>query len=338
MDTLPNQVMRNDGANHGINQPGGNPVTPVIIMVPAPSSNKHSYAKNLPKHPMLELSLIQLLMAVLAIITQVIGLSTERPDAHYSGVGFWCGIFFGASGIFGILSSLKQSQAYIITLLVLSIIASVFCIPLLWISSIGAAMSAPSETYNYHDQHQSQEFSKLDNEYGQNLTEKLIEPKDNFTSYATNYDYSRYDGLKHAMFTAQIFISLIQAVTAIATSAMTCKAVCGCCKISSEDGMVYYSNNIQGNVSNPQNFQQCTQQQPGFITVPLTNIPSATQSNGTSASPLDTFIPTTSNSNNNSPPPDYEKIARMSRLQRFYSIDLEDKEDEPLGAKAPIPK
>ena len=104
MDTLPNQVMRNDGANHGINQPGGNPVTPVIIMVPAPSSNKHSYAKNFPKHPMLELSLIQLLMAVLAIITQVIGLSTERPDAHYSGVGFWCGIFFGASGIFGILS------------------------------------------------------------------------------------------------------------------------------------------------------------------------------------------------------------------------------------------
>ena len=103
--------------------------------------------------------------------------------------------------------------------------------------------------------------------------------------------------------------------------------------------MLYdYSNNIQDNVSNPQNFQQYTQQQPGLITVPLTNIPSATKPNGTSASPLDTFIPTTSNSNNNAPPPDYEEIARMSRLQRFYSIDLEDKQEEPLGAKAPIPK
>lgn len=329
MDNLPNQVMRDGGTQ--------NTVAPVIIMVPA-ATRKQSYAKTFPKHPMFELGLIQLLMALLAIFTQIVGLSSERPDAHYSFAGFWCGIFFGVSGIFGVLASLKQSLPYIITLLVLSIIASVFCLPFLWIASIGAAMSAPSEPYDYHDHNYPPKYPENEKSNDQNTTEFFVEQKDTSYNYTTNYDYHKYDKLKHAMFTAQIFISLIQAVTSIATSAMTCKAICGCCKSTSEDGVVYYANNGEVQANNSTTFQKGVNQRSGFITIPLTNIQSQTQSDGASAMPIDTFIPTTNNFNNNTPPPNYEAIARNHRLQRFYSIDLEDQEVEALGPKPPLPE
>jgi len=166
MENLPNQEMRDGGVQ--------NAVAPVIIMVPAPT-RKQSYAKTFPRHPMLELGLIQLLMALLAIITQMVGLSTERPDAHYSFAGFWCGLFFGVSGIFGILASVKQSLPYIITLLVLSIIASVFCLPFLWISSIGAAMSAPSEPLNCRDHDYAPRCPEHEGANVQNITERIVE-------------------------------------------------------------------------------------------------------------------------------------------------------------------
>ena len=329
MENLPNQVTRDEGAQ--------NPMAPVIIMVPAPT-RKQSYGKTFPKHPNLELGLIQLLMALLAIITQMVGLSTERPDAHYSFAGFWCGILFGVSGVFGILASVKQSLPYIITLLVLSIIASVFCLPFLWIASIGAAMSSPSEPYDYHDHNYPSKYPENENSSDQNITKTFVEKEDAVYNHTINYDYFKYDKVKHAMFTAQIFISLIQAVTSIATSAMTCKAICGCCKSSSEDGVVYYANNGGGQANSSTTFQQAVHQRSGFISIPLTNIQSQTQSDGASAMPIDTFIPTTNNCNNNTPPPNYEAIARNQRLQRFYSIDLKDQEEEALGTKPPLPE
>merc|ERR1712050_335042 len=83
---------------------------------------------------MFTLSCTQLVMAALAIITNLIGLSTKYPREQYAGTGIWCGILFGLSGIFGTVASFKRSPATIITFMVFAIIAAVFSFPLLFVS------------------------------------------------------------------------------------------------------------------------------------------------------------------------------------------------------------
>ena len=185
---------------------------PVITMVPtpAPVKQKIQYEKLFHKNVMLALSSIQLAMAILGIITAVAGLSVLRTwEAHFLGAGIWCGLLFGFSGSFGILASLRPSFATIVTFMVFSIIAAAFCLPFLVISSFGTAMTT--------------HFPELDPELG---------------SWA-GHEYT----LSHAMFAIQIIISLVQAITSIASSAMTCRAICSCCRSNKESGVVYYSNN-----------------------------------------------------------------------------------------------
>ena len=151
-------------------------------------------------------------------------------------IGIWCGIFYGLAGLFGIIASLKPSFSSIVTFMVMTIIASVFCIPLLISSSISTA----------------------------------------FTS-----SHYRYDRLKHAMFATQILISLIEAVAAIGSSVMTCKAVCSCCRPMREDGVVYYTNNGQANATNTGIANQpvvMPPQQPGYVTIPISQIQAAAAS------------------------------------------------------------
>ena len=97
--------------------PGNAAPPPVIIMVPtpAPVKEKIPYEKRFPKKFMLTLSSIQLAMAILAIITQAIGLSARRPDLHFVGAGIWCGVFFALSGVFGTIASTKPSFGWIVT-------------------------------------------------------------------------------------------------------------------------------------------------------------------------------------------------------------------------------
>ena len=105
----------------------------VVIMVPTSNTLKPKlqYEKRFPKKIVVCLSSIQLCMALLAIITQLIGISTRYPEMAYIGAGIWCGIFFGLSGFFGILAGRKQSYSTIVTFMVFSIIAASFCLPLL---------------------------------------------------------------------------------------------------------------------------------------------------------------------------------------------------------------
>ena len=136
--------------SHPIQNLGNTVPPPVIVMVPtpAPGRQKIPYDQRFSKKLMLTLSGIQLVMGILAIITQAIGLSTKRPDAHYAGAGIWCGIFFVLSGVFGSIASKKRSFGWIVTFMVFAILSAAFCLPLLIISSIGTAMSS---SYHYRD-------------------------------------------------------------------------------------------------------------------------------------------------------------------------------------------
>jgi len=291
MSHIPQQIIPEGTAPTAPPQNVANPTPPVIIMVqaPAPVKQRIAYEERFPKKFMITLSSIQLVMGALAIITQVIGLSVRYPDAHYVGTGIWCGIFFGLSGLFGIIASTKPAFSTIVTFMVMAVIASVFCIPLLIASSIFTAVTANS--------------------------------------------YYRNDGLKHAMFAIQIVISLVQAGAAIASSVMTCKAVCSCCRPMRESGVVYYTNNGGSNATNTGLMNQpivMPQQQPGYVTIPISQIQAAAASGGAMALPTDTSIPGSVNVAAESPPPKYETVANE---EKFDNIDLKDENEAGNGSK-----
>jgi len=291
MSNIPQSVLPDGVPSMGQPQNIANPTPPVIIMVqaPAPMKPKIDYGKRFPKNLMLTLSSIQLVMGCLAVITQIIGLSTRYPDAHYVGTGIWCGIFYGLAGLFGIIASLKPSFSSIVTFMVMTIIASVFCIPLLISSSLS-------------------------------------------TAFTNNY-YRDLNGLKHAMFAIQIVISLMEAGAAIGSSVMTCKAVCSCCRPMREDGVVYYTNNGQVNATHAGAVNQpvvMPPQQPGYVTIPISQIQAAAASGGAMALPTEASIPGAVNIAATTPPPKYETVANEVK---FDNIDLKDEDDGENGSK-----
>ena len=156
---------------------------PVVLDKP----KKISYKRRFPKRLIIALSVIQLTMAALSITTNVLGVTMRYPHVfHMIGVGIWSGIFFGLSGIFGLVASCKPTLGYIVTLMVFTIIAALFSLPLLILSPLGTAD----------------------------------------TKYCSHHCYN--NDIRHAMFVIQIVISLIQFATAMASSAMSCKAICIC--------------------------------------------------------------------------------------------------------------
>ena len=149
MSHVPQQSLP-DGAAPSQNL--ANPAPSVLIMAqaPAPIKQQPAYDQRFPKKFMMVLSSIQLVMGALAIITNIIGLSVRYPEGHIVGTGIWCGIFYGLSGLFGIIASNKPSLSTIVTFMVMAIIASLFCLPLLVMSSLFTMVSWESHPcYRY---------------------------------------------------------------------------------------------------------------------------------------------------------------------------------------------
>ena len=106
---------------------------------------------------------------------------------------------------------------------------------------------------------------------------------------------------------------------------MTCKAVCKCCGPKRESGAVYYNNSGGGNPTNTINHHITTpEQQPGYITIPMSQIQAVAASAGATALPTISMTPGTegTNASGYSPPPRYESVPKM-----------EEDEDEPNGDK-----
>ena len=157
------------------------PSHPVIVLLPTPSTvnQKVQYEKLLPRRVMIALNSIQLVMAILGILTQIVVLIMSDDILDIVGTGIWCGLLFGFSGLFGIIASCKPSYATIITSMGWSTMAAVFSVPLLVSSS-----ASISEIY-----------------------------------------YPSTPILQHVMYAIQIGISLIEAIAAIASAAITCRAM-----------------------------------------------------------------------------------------------------------------
>ena len=117
------QVTENREANMTNQQDALHLETPII-------KPERDYRPRYPKKLALVLSFIQLGVASLAIITQVVMQVSSSDESvtkylrgiEYLGTGIWCGILFALSGATGIAASLTQNTSCIIANLVISYI------------------------------------------------------------------------------------------------------------------------------------------------------------------------------------------------------------------------
>ena len=181
-----------------------NPFQQVEMMSQSCSSIKPKvdYAERFPKTFILSLSCLQLLNSAAAIITDIVLLSSPYPLWGEYGVaifvhatGIWCGIFYGLSAFFGVFASLRPSKPTIVAFMVTTFIASIFCLPGLIIPLLVYEEAADMMWKG----------STVDDEHIKIRTKS---------------------GLGHAMIVIQIAVTFVQAGVAIASSVMTCIAVC----------------------------------------------------------------------------------------------------------------
>ena len=87
----------------------------------------------------------------------------------------------------------------------------------------------------------------------------------------------------HAMLVMQMVIAIVQAVAAVASSVITCKAICHCCRPMREDRAVrytYYPGSSATNIGMANQPNVLFQQQPSYVTIPMSQVQTAEASGG----------------------------------------------------------
>jgi len=98
------------------------------------------------KRAFVGLGAIQTAIGLFSILINIVGQAMSL-EAFYVGAGYWCGIMFILTGAFGVVSGKKEHKGFVITFLVLSILA-----PLTWSWGIIGQSSAGlvNGTWNYN--------------------------------------------------------------------------------------------------------------------------------------------------------------------------------------------
>ena len=90
------------------------PNNPIILNSPQPQSETDRIKKVASKNAIKALSIVQMVCAVIAIITQIIVLGKRETLYEkfiaYLGAGMWTGFFFGVTGLIGLFASQKPSK------------------------------------------------------------------------------------------------------------------------------------------------------------------------------------------------------------------------------------
>merc|ERR1712018_248357 len=167
---------------------------PIVITLPSnESSEEQRIAKLFPKSYMLFCGIGQLLCALLVAAIQVV--LYIRIDGYHSfikvmGSGIWCGLCFGIAGILGLIASCRPSNCKLIAFMVMSIIASLFVLPMITFSGIGIA----SNSYTFR--------------------------------YSHSYRHHHDNVVDLCLWSFQLLIGLAQAAIAITASAFSCRVIC----------------------------------------------------------------------------------------------------------------
>lgn len=151
------------------------------------------------KKPVLWMSVMQIIAAVLAMILNIVGIVYPYEDIAYIGTGIWSAVPFILCGAFGIWSGLRPSKCSVITFMVFSIISTFFALALLGISTSGIVIT--------NKDHYSYAYSYITHSY---MFEK--------------WDTERK--VTFGMFFVQTFIGVLQTLISINSSAMSCQPIC----------------------------------------------------------------------------------------------------------------
>jgi len=231
--------------------------TPVVITVPKndSSSNSKRIEKLFPKKHMLICGSAQLICAVLVAVCQIILLSYE-PKQKYNygterhiGSGIWCGFFFGIAGIVGLIAAFRPSNCKLVAFMVMSIIASIFAIPLITTSGFGIDEDRMPYLGNQIlvRSWRSCQNDKFTCGNGKCITASYQCDNDNDCGDNTdemNCPYE-YDYLGLCLWSIQALIGLIQAIIAITAAGYSCRVVC-CGPKKAPRGFVIYNNSDHG--------------------------------------------------------------------------------------------
>merc|ERR1712004_297452 len=120
---------------------------PIYLTIPQnvnQQSDRDRIEKLFPKKTMSVCSILQLICAGLAALTQVILFVVDQQrygSTSDVGAGIWTGLFFGIAGGVGLIASQRPSHCSVIAFMVMSIISTLFAIPLIVISGIGLGTS-----------------------------------------------------------------------------------------------------------------------------------------------------------------------------------------------------
>jgi hypothetical protein len=187
------------------------PAVYLLVQNPVVTSDNDHFKKTFPARTVNILAIIQIVSCFCSIISHIVLLCSvgRYGGIELSGSGIGCGIFFGFSGIIGCLAARHLFTGRIIAFMVMSVISSCFCLPLLILVAVGLGMAEDRRRYP--------------SPYYPN-----VEP------LGENWFFSAV-----AFNAIEIILALITAVVAITSSAYSCKAVC--CRKTKTQGTVLYN-------------------------------------------------------------------------------------------------
>ena len=121
------------------------------------------------------------------------------------------------------------------------------------------------------------------------------------------------------MFAIQVIVSLIQTITAIVSSAMTCRAACSCCRTKKEGGVVYHANTGAGGVTTiPLQQTFSPQLQPRYVTIPTSQTQTGPTGGATALPYENTIIPNSPTADAPIYPPKYQLEDNQKRNGSTY--------------------
>jgi hypothetical protein len=187
----------------------------LLVQNPVVTSDEDHFKKTFPARTVNILAIIQMVSCLISISSPILFLFFVGAigGIELSFAGVWCGVFFGVSGFIGCLAARHPSSGRIVGFMVMSVISSCFCLPLLILPAIGIVNS--EDTRMIRSRH----------------------------SHMRDLQYT-HDWLL-ALNVIEIFLALITAIVTIISSAYSCRAVC-CRKTKGQGTVFYYPAGLQG--------------------------------------------------------------------------------------------
>lgn len=208
-------------------QPGPNsgvgtavpPGPPALVYMPAPV--RSNVCDGYKHRQSIGLGITQIIISILCVIFNAVCIAVTSHGDKGNGLGvvghgFWCGIMFLITGIFGVVAGKKKTRCMIVTFMVFCILSALFTISLLTVGILGAIFTDREDCYSQVD------YSYNYNNYGYG-----------YSDYYPYYRWVCYNVPNYkviiAMEACLALAGLVEVIVAIWGSALCCGSGVCCC-------------------------------------------------------------------------------------------------------------